>query len=209
MLAEETRAALVRALQAEYGWTSQFALEGIQECQHFFHVKARVNDWDGAKLSPSFMIDQVWHVWILHTKLYMEYCDATFGHIMHHDASKAFCTTDAKAARYAETRRQYAVFLHSEPKGPYWPEAYEQEAPMHETSVNTAIILYFKDLTGDVNAVAALPDDPLSDAVVKACGSSDWRIIFAGKQLNIEQTPSELGLRTESTLHIVMRLNGC
>ena len=209
MLPDETRTSLVRALRAEYGWSSQFALEGIQECQNFLLVKGRVNDWDGALLSPSFMIDQVWHVWILHTKLYMEYCETQFGRMMHHDAANAYGSTNAKAERYAETRRQFAIVFHGEPSGPFWPETYDQEVPEEETRARKAICLHFKNIYGDVHTVVTGPDDPLSDAVVKACGSSDRRIIWGGTQLDIEKTPSELGLRNESTLHVVMRLKGC
>lgn len=34
--------------------------------------------------SPSMLIDEVWHSFILHTQLYNQFCKARYGHFIHH-----------------------------------------------------------------------------------------------------------------------------
>ncbi len=38
----------------------------------------------GGPLTPSEDVDTMWHAHILHTQDYMQFCDAYFGHYMHH-----------------------------------------------------------------------------------------------------------------------------
>ena len=44
-----------------------------------------MDDWDATVLSPSLMIDKVWHMHILDTRSYQRYCENKAGRFIYHN----------------------------------------------------------------------------------------------------------------------------
>ena len=49
----------------EYGWNSSMANKAIQGYQDLMKLKMLHQDWEGKILSPSSIVDKVWHLHLL------------------------------------------------------------------------------------------------------------------------------------------------
>lgn len=112
------RATLSNYCAALYGWTVAHASEVVNEClDRFLRLKFIDNDWDSTKHSASTEVDQVWHVFILHTKMYAAFCGDTF---IHHDPGGALHGA-ARERRYKNTLTRYSEVFGREPPPHIWP----------------------------------------------------------------------------------------
>uniref|UniRef100_A0A7S2PLT5 Ubiquitin-like domain-containing protein n=1 Tax=Leptocylindrus danicus TaxID=163516 RepID=A0A7S2PLT5_9STRA len=85
MMNERDVIILARRCHREYGWSNVVAVRALLAYQQFMQLKVQMSDWDGTVLSPSPMINKVWHVHILDTRAYQRYCDDKARHFIHHD----------------------------------------------------------------------------------------------------------------------------
>ena len=72
-------------LRREHGWSEAFTDRALEGYRQFMKLKILQEDWDAEKLSPSVVIDRVWHAHILDTKSYARACDAYAGRMIHHN----------------------------------------------------------------------------------------------------------------------------
>jgi hypothetical protein len=86
----------------------------IQEYKKFMCLKLMSGDYDAENLSPSPLVDSVWHAHILCTKDYAQFCEACFPQFVHHNAEGVF-DNEAKFKRYYHTVSLYYETLHSAP----------------------------------------------------------------------------------------------
>jgi hypothetical protein len=91
--------------------------DAIREYLRFMCLKREIKDYEPsiAGLSPSPMIDKVWHAHILHTKHYQEFCVACFpkNKFCHRDVEES--DTFQNAERYYRTLALYCKTFHSDP----------------------------------------------------------------------------------------------
>ncbi len=73
----------------------------IREVVRFLFLVA---DYPSGKLTPSNRVDLAWHEFILCTKAYWEFCDATFGRTIHHYPGGS---DHNNQSQFAETLRLY------------------------------------------------------------------------------------------------------
>merc|ERR1712141_738583 len=67
-------------------------------------------DFDSCRLSPSPMIDSMWHLHILDTKCYSDFCEAIFppiGPFIHHDIHGKYSSEIEKNKRIKNTKAAY------------------------------------------------------------------------------------------------------
>ena len=81
---------LIERVQREMGVDEVKAFELVSEYNKFMSLKAAVRDFDAKDLSPSAMIDEVWHLHILDTKGYKHFCESILfkgekGIFIHHN----------------------------------------------------------------------------------------------------------------------------
>lgn len=62
-----------------YGWQLDLAARVWASYRQFLELKGALEDWDAAVLSPSSLVDQMWHQHLLDNAHYNEYCETTFG----------------------------------------------------------------------------------------------------------------------------------
>ena len=67
------------------------------------------------RLSPSQIIDTVWHEFILFTKQYIQFCEKHWGRVIHHEPSES-----ASTALYFQTLEEYEELYGKGPEK-YWP----------------------------------------------------------------------------------------
>jgi hypothetical protein len=66
------------------------AIEAVKEFARFVLLKIKAEDFEGSLLSPSPLVDAVWHEMILDTRMYAKFClDVCGGMVLEHDPDGA------------------------------------------------------------------------------------------------------------------------
>ena len=171
------------------------------------------------RLSPSGLVDAVWHAHMLQPQHYMAMCQAVLGRgqVLWHDTNTA--ASADRAQRYARTRAllqsTFAV-----PKTPAleleqsacWPD--ESSSDDGESSVK-GMTLFFKSLMGTTDVVHGLESSHSVEQVKQryeqqhGTPADQLRFIFAGKQLEDDRTLADYNIQRGATLHVILRLRGC
>jgi hypothetical protein len=121
-----------------HNWSEEHARRVLKGYRQFMTLKARLEDWNATILSPSSVVDQIWHLHILDTQRYAADCITLCGQVVHHnvDAGLNGLTpeeSDARRDRRANTRA--ALLEHFEEneidKERVWKECF-QEAERNE-----------------------------------------------------------------------------
>ena len=107
--------------------------EAILELKRFLVLKVSANDTEATLLSPSPMIDELWHYLVLCSKQYAAVCKALFLEettqeqsppFLHHNLLASASGEEAKQARretYGNTLYLYQYALKMSPKEEFWP----------------------------------------------------------------------------------------
>lgn len=114
------RSELVQHCQRQYGWSNDIALLLVNEfIDRFFALKREAADELATRISPSGMIDQVWHVALLYTQEYAAHCEHAVGFFVHHRPQGEF-EIEARDQRYFDTLKLYS-HLYGKPDELLWP----------------------------------------------------------------------------------------
>lgn len=81
---EDRYSSVVLRIKREHRVRTRTAALWLREALKFLDLCADSED----VLAPSKRVDRAWHAFILHTRVYEEYCQARFGSLMHHDPSE-------------------------------------------------------------------------------------------------------------------------
>jgi hypothetical protein len=79
--AETLKARCIR----EHGWQPELTKRVFAAYRQFLELKQRLEDWDAKTLSPSSLVDKMWHSHLLDNRHYREYCISACGHEIFHD----------------------------------------------------------------------------------------------------------------------------
>lgn len=101
------------------GITSRAASRLVVEYVRFLELKAEKADLVATELSPSSVIDEVWHLHILDTQHYMQECMAAFGAVIHHNRNGSF--EAERSDRYLRTLQAYEKKFGRKAPADIWP----------------------------------------------------------------------------------------
>lgn len=106
-------------LARENGWTLEFALDAIEEYKKFMFLICISKE----TLTPSDIVDQVWHLHLLYTKSYwITWCDEVLGRKIHHSPTKGGSTERKNFKRlYQNTLELYASAFGIKAPARFWP----------------------------------------------------------------------------------------
>lgn len=107
-----------RLQREQYGWTRPYAERVTREYTRFL-ILAAISD---REVTPSEAVDQTWHLHIVYTESYHEWCDALFGRYLHHGPTKGGKTEGERfEGQYEHTLALYErTFGESAPQD-IWP----------------------------------------------------------------------------------------
>ncbi len=188
---------LVQRVMRECCVTETHAEDMCKAYAAFLELKMALNDdgaypAEGPRLSPPEIIDRVWHLHILDTRLYAYEAEALTGIDLHHDPDGAH-DPEEKRTRAMNTVIAYRTRFGGDPSTT--PESPWRFSP-------------------DVNHVwsAPLPEHICSSVNAdkqKSGHKGQARLIFNGKQLSDDDILAECGIQKDSCIHMVLRLSGC
>lgn len=102
----------------ENGWSERFARRAIDEYLRFVVLATLA----GHRVSPSPIVDEVWHLHLLYTRSYWdELCGKVLGFPLHHEPSRGSMDRAALAADYKRTLSSYERLLGAAPPPDIWP----------------------------------------------------------------------------------------
>eukprot|EP00435_Cladocopium_sp_Y103_P037886 s1290_g10.t1 len=136
----------------------------------------------GAKLSPSWEVDQVWHALLLFPQIYYHLCMRLTADIICHDP-RSFDKN--QAGRYLFTFKKYAKLFGKGPPSQFWPlpMGWESDSDLRNNGVS---------LKGMIQDEQGIPPDHLM-------------LLFAGKQLADDRCLQDCGLRDGSVIHMELK----
>ena len=115
-----------RRLARDNGWTRDFADGAVAEYRRFMYLVAT----KGEMLTPSQVVDEVWHLHLLYTQDYWErFCAGVLKRPVHHNPADGSTADAAKySGAYARTLMLYEAEF-GPPPTRYWPQAKRPAAP--------------------------------------------------------------------------------
>ena len=94
-----------------------------EEYKKFLHLKMVMEDTDvPAFLSPSTLVDQVWHVHMMRPSIYHNFCQSMFGKMVDHDMAGSKSSDEEKSKRRRRTITVYKMVFNEEPDAHIWNE---------------------------------------------------------------------------------------
>lgn len=101
------------------GLSTKAASRQVSEYLRFLELKASHEDWHASKLSPSPLIDRVWHLHVLDTANYEDNCVRACGYNIHHNPDGPFDSD--RGERYRRTLVAYKTTFGVEAPIDIWP----------------------------------------------------------------------------------------
>jgi hypothetical protein len=142
----------------ENGWSTAFAERAMEEYRRYCFLAATAGE--GVAVSPSDVVDQVWHLHLMYTRRYFgEFCPSVLGFTFHHEPNTGNAgQATALQNAYDDTLRRYRERF-GEPPADLWPPAGGAVVPRHrrvDTRANFVVpVRVFYGIIAVVVAVAA------------------------------------------------------
>ncbi|KAL2069424.1 hypothetical protein VTL71DRAFT_14103 [Oculimacula yallundae] len=192
----------------------------VQEFRRLLAIKLFTVDEDATKISPTPLMDEIWHAAILDTRFYAD-LQAGLGATLHHRPSGASDEeTVSRERRLAVMKGIYRANFSADPLTPGYMIGRHESPPssLINTSIRLArssgVQIFVKTLTGKKIELTVRGTSLVQDlkATIKEIEgiSEDWqRLIFAGQLLQEGRSLSSYAVQEESVIHLVTGLRGC
>ena len=222
----------------KYGWEITFAKKALKGYQHFMRLKKLHEDWNATQLSPSLVVDQVWHMHMMDPRHYVkacqEYCD---GEIIGHNPDGGM-DYQARKQRRKNTKFGLISMLGkrtldadiwgsldegnvqesknpmAEPKDAEEGES-DDDSQVGDYHSDNFVTICIREMTGKKTDFRVPRNMPLEKTLFKkfvkyiGTGFDDFRYIYAQKQMVGHETPNSLSMQEGSTVHAIARMRGC
>ncbi|MBX3176295.1 MAG: hypothetical protein KF886_02955 [Candidatus Hydrogenedentes bacterium] len=120
-----------RLRREQHGWSAAYARRVVAEYKRFL-ILAAVSE---TQVTPSTAVDEAWHLHLVYTRSYHEWCGAIFGAYLHHGPTKGGASEgDRFEAQYDHTLKLYAAVFGTAPPPDIWPPASVRFDPRRQTA---------------------------------------------------------------------------
>lgn len=144
----------------------------------------------GAQLSPSWDVDQVWHALLLFPQIYYKFCMRLTNEIICHDPRSS---DENQAQRYLLTFKKYTRLFGKGPPSKLWPLPAGWQTDQELCKAGPTLKKLIEERIGMPMRLQ--------------------RLIFAGQQLEDDHTLQDYNVQKKSTLHLAsnapLSLRGC
>lgn len=117
-------------LADEQGWTPEFTGRVLEEYKRFIFLCATA----GKMVSPSYTVDEAWHLHLLYTRSYLEgLCLNIIGRMIHHSPARGGKKEETRFGNmYAETLDLYRRAFGEPPRDIWGPDNGKNVRKMHK-----------------------------------------------------------------------------
>ena len=215
------------------------AVEIVEEFKKFIFIKFIDNDYDAKAYSPSFIIDEIWHLFLLFPKDYSRLCSDVLGGGELLDHNPLATSDNDQNTRYQNTIKRYELLFKESPPSAYWDDNLvdslsadnsspsdiaedtskkahiKLESPSRDLKTHSSSMQIFyintmgKTLTLEVSHSESVLS--LKQKIMNREGipPDHQRLLFSGKQLEDCHILSDYNIRPQATIQLVLRLRGC
>ena len=196
----------------------------MEEYTKFIFLKIKEHDVDATKLSPSSVIDEVWHYHMLMAKKYRDFNNRIYG------LTKYFIDHNPEGGRDVESRKQridytisrYNVYFGEIQRRKIWDlrekiSLTDEDIQRRQVASRKDKIILGKTMNGqilkipiDLHEFGDYVED-LKYVVESITGIpvDQQRLVFNGKQLEDSLKLCKYGIIDNSLIYIIIRLKGC
>jgi hypothetical protein len=118
-------------LAQENMWTKEYSKRVVEEYQKFMYL-ARTQ----GNVTPSIQVDEAWHLHMIYTRDYMEFCELLGGFIHHGPTRGSKAEDDRYWDQYIRTLILYYHTFGTHPPEDIWPPASERFKPDRRMRIN-------------------------------------------------------------------------
>jgi len=219
--------ALLKRCMRTYGWDELKTRKVLNAYRQFIFLKKEAKDWDATILSPSHLVDQMWHCHILDVVNYYHDMILLCGHVVGHDPDGAL-EFMSKQQRDKNTRD-----LLQQHFGSYDKEVWGESPTKNDTTDSedddlhfegpNAIIILFKGQCGaeifmKMKRTAKMRKAFSAYASTKGVRMEDIRFLLQGNNLLddwdrngdlYDETPESLELHNNDQIDCMLIQRGC
>ncbi len=122
-------------LSDEQDWTSEYTARALAEYKRFMFLAAVA----GHPVTPSHVVDEVWHMHLIYTRSYWEELGDILGRLIHHDPGTGGKGDQSKfQAQYHRTLESYRKFFDVEPPVDIWgPNNHQHVLPKGRRTITS------------------------------------------------------------------------
>ena len=204
---------LVRRCMVEYVWDGPKAKQVLKAYRQFLTLKKELQDWNATILSPSILVDMMWHMHVLDVINYVHDCIILCGRLVGYNPDGKL-----NPGRIVFTKRALEERFGQDYDADVW--TFSIDRPRTSRAANqrphfdgTSFPVLIKMLTGVsftvwLNTFSRIRT--LKDIIedLKGVPIAQLRLLYNGKELEDAMTVRECGIGEESTIHLVLRLRG-
>ena len=196
----------------------------IEEYKKLLILKVGINDCNATLLSPSFKVDQVWHMHMMHPKKYYADCLSLCGQIIDHNPLGSKGDDAAKREdRFLNTKKLYFIHFNEIPQPLIWDENFippvnqlqvPNASPRNSPSCTGSMQIFVILTTRRTATLTCCPSDTVLKIksrikITQGMLTDDFYLLHGGKHLQENLTLFDYNIKKESTIQIVIRLRGC
>lgn len=152
-------------LRQDYGWSRHYTQRAIEEYRRFLWIAAT----SGQEVTPSKVVDQIWHLHILHTRSYYDdLCRDMLGYVLHHNPGDGSAADERFPENYRATLALYEAAF-GPPPADIWPRPHvpARRAPSsNRLAVVTAALVPATIFSTPVDAATAATGKSLAVTMI-------------------------------------------
>ena len=198
--------------QREYLWDEAKCRRVLNAYRQFLELKKTFEDWDATILSPSQVVDQMWHQHLLDVTNYCHDTILLCGHVVGHNPDGAL-DGPAKAARTKTTRDALFENFGSDYNKEMWltpTELHEEE----RIDSKIPIELILRDQKRKKIWFKLMRYQKLSKlfnryAKITGVAVHDLRFLLRGERIYESDTPFNLELNDQDEIDVMLAQGGC
>lgn len=119
-------------LAREQMWSKPYTLRVLEEYKRFMFLAGM-----GINVTPSLEVDEAWHMHILYTRDYAEFCTVVLGRFIHHGPTRGGRKEEEKFTDwYGHTKERYEYWFGQKPPLDIWPPNHVRFRPVHFARVD-------------------------------------------------------------------------
>ena len=203
---------LVKRCMRVYNWSIEKTRKVLTAYRQFLTLKKEHKDWNATILSPSYLVDQMWHQHILDAVNYTHDMMLLCGHFVGHNPDGAL-DVQKKAKRDKTTHAALEKRFANKYDKEVWNVIVDNMGK-YQPNLNEGITITVKDQNGEETMFKIKRGTKLGKVFhlfAQRKGIEMGQLIFMldGERIGERDTPSSLGLEDEDQIDAILAQCGC